>query len=177
MENDRIEAATDKIKPNSNQEMEKVWLRFADSVQKNDPAEFKKLSTKRIACGDCLSNEEESIGEKLREFKQNNGLDLEKILFIPVDRFLQKNYSNIFDEETRKVLKNSSRYSIHRNETIKRAHDPTCFISDLERQSSKRYEILVTVHKPIFGDEITQKGFSFIQTKKGLQFCGTYLIP
>ncbi|AOP36220.1 hypothetical protein A0128_19505 [Leptospira tipperaryensis] len=162
----------------SDSEMEKTWIAFANSVEQNDHTEFKKLSTKQIDCMDCLLSEEESLTDlnPIAAYKRYYS-DPNELSSIPINQFLQKNHSNVFDEETKKALKDPNRYSVHRHETNQETQNRPCILSDQKSRNSKGYEVLVTVHKPLLGSESTQKVFSFMQTKTGLKFCGTYSIP
>lgn len=174
------EAASDTI--GSDSEMEKTWMAFASSVERNDLVAFKNLSTKRIHCMDCILNEKESSSKDSADLNpiawyKSYYSDPEELSYIPIDRFLQNNHSNVFDKETKKALKDPDRFSISPRYKNQETDDGSCIFSDRKSQNREGYEVLVTVHKPLFGSEVTQKGFSFIQTKNGLKFCGTYFIP
>lgn len=173
-------AASDTIESDS--EMEKIWMAFASSVERNDLVAFKNLSAKRIQCMDCLLKEKESSRKDSADLNpiawyKNYYSDPEELSYVPIDRFLQNNHSNVFDEETKKALKDPDRFSISPRYKNRETESGSCIFSDRKSRNREGYEILVTVHKPLFGSEVTQKGFSFIQTKSGLKFCGTYFIP
>ncbi|WP_061296100.1 hypothetical protein [Leptospira interrogans] len=156
-------------------EIQKVWIQFANSILTDDLKETKRLSTNCIYCPECLTNtpEEES------QFQDSNYDKLYSDLsYISIDTFLEKDKPLFLNAEIKTKLLNPNNYKIDLEDPIPDQFNRSCILSKEEFNSTKVYAVLVTVQKPTFNsEEGSQMKFTFIRTKKGLRFCEYLSIP
>ncbi|WP_061243731.1 hypothetical protein [Leptospira interrogans] len=159
-------------------EIQKVWIQFANSILTDDLKETKRLSTNCIYCPECLTNtpEEES---RLEKFQDSNYDKLYSDLsYISIDTFLEKDKPLFLNAEIKTKLLNPNNYKIDLEDLIPDRFNRSCILSKEEFSSTKVYAVLVTVQKPTSNSEgDLQRKFTFIRTKKGLRFCEYLSIP
>lgn len=159
-------------------EIQKVWIQFANSILTDDLKETKRLSTNCIYCPECLTNtpEEES---RLEKFQDSNYDKLYSDLsYISIDTFLEKDKPLFLNAEIKTKLLNPNNYKIDLEDPISDRFNRSCILSKEEFNSTKVYAVLVTVQKPTSNSEgDLQRKFTFIRTKKGLRFCEYLSIP
>ncbi|QCO35505.1 hypothetical protein [Leptospira interrogans] len=159
-------------------EIQKVWIQFANSILTDDLKETKRLSTNCIYCPECLTNtpEEES---RLEKFQDSNYDKLYSDLsYISIDTFLEKDKPLFLNAEIKTKLLNPNNYKIDLEDPIPDLFNRSCILSKEEFNSTKVYAVLVTVQKPTFNsEEGSAMKFTFIRTKKGLRFCEYLSIP
>ncbi|WML96048.1 hypothetical protein RBB68_17695 [Leptospira interrogans] len=159
-------------------EIQKVWIQFANSILTDDLKETKRLSTNCIYCPECLTNtpEEES---RLEKFQDSNYDKLYSDLsYISIDTFLEKDKPLFLNAEIKTKLLNPNNYKIDLEDPIPDRFNRSCILSKEEFSSTKVYAVLVTVQKPTSNsEEGSQRKFTFIRTKKGLRFCEYLSIP
>ncbi|KAK2617465.1 hypothetical protein CFV95_019605 [Leptospira interrogans] len=159
-------------------EIQKVWIQFANSILTDDLKETKRLSTNCIYCPECLTNtpEEES---RLEKFQDSNYDKLYSDLsYISIDTFLEKDKPLFLNAEIKTKLLNPNNYKIDLEDPISDRFNRSCILSKEEFSSTKVYAVSVTVQKPTSNSEgdLLRK-FTFIRTKKGLRFCEYLSIP
>ncbi|EMI63986.1 hypothetical protein MAL08_17880 [Leptospira noguchii] len=156
-------------------EIQKAWIQFANSILAGDLKETKRLSTNCIYCPECLTNTPE---EESKYQDSNYDKFYSNLSYISIDTFLEKDIPLSLNAEIKAKLLNPNNYKIDSEDPIPDRFNRSCIISKEEFSSTKVYAVLVTVQKPTSESEgDVQRKFTFIRTKNGLRFCEYLSIP
>ena len=137
------------VKRKTENDIEKTWGQFLNTVQTANKQVFKKISNSKINCYYCIENTVIEQ-EELAVFRETDTLWYDKIyddlVYIPIDRFIKDDFDIIFDASFLKILKEKEpKFSKNRIDGI------------------DYYEILVTTTEPTEFHEGGQHSFQFIE--------------
>jgi hypothetical protein len=165
----------------SEKEFEEAWLTFANAVLSGDLNKVKQLSANCIECSSCVTNtpKEDSLFNNFQKKNPNTWHDklYSELSYIPIDKFLNEDFTIIFNSFTKTKLLDSSKTRFHDDEINKGMYDKKCIISNTDFKKANLLEMFVKIIVPSTETEGMDKAFAFIQTKQGYKFCGYSTIP